>query len=183
MTANRPCSRRDLLRLSLASGVALATGLPAPANASGPVVRAEERPGFARKRFLESMNCAQALMEAWAPALGVSVDDARRIAAGFARGMGMGAQCGAVTGAFMVIGMKYGKSRDDDSAADSETFRRMELFAEAFRERHRHLDCSSLLETDMSNKGGILLAKLKGRYTERCPDFVESAAEILEEII
>ncbi len=83
----------------------------------------------------------------------------------------------------MVIGMQYGKTRDDDSKADSETFRRMDQFVNEFKKRHQHIDCSSLLEADMSSKSGIVFAKLKGHFNKRCPNFVESAAEILEEIV
>ena len=183
MTKFKPVSRRDLLKLSLASGVALATGISGKTVSAAELIKPELRPQHARHLFLESMNCAQALMETYAPAMGISSDDSKRLAAGFARGMGMGSECGAVTGAFMVIGMKYGKTRDDDSKADSETFRRMDQFVEEFKKRHQHLDCSSLLETDMSSKSGILFAKLKGHFSKRCPRFVESAAEILEEII
>lgn len=183
MSEHNSLSRRHILKLSLASGVVLAAGISSKVLAADQVIDPDKRPGHARQRFLDSMNCAQAIIETYAPAMGMSVDDAKRVSAAFARGMGMGSECGAVTGAFMVIGMRYGKTRDEDSKADSETFRRMDQFVEEFKKRHQHLDCSSLLETDMSSKGGILLAKLKGHFSKRCPRYVESAAEILEGII
>lgn len=43
---------------------------------------------------------------------------AKRIAGGFGGGMGyINETCGAVTGAFMLIGLKYGKVEVDDNAA------------------------------------------------------------------
>lgn len=185
MPAKYLVSRRDLFKLSFASSIAFVAGFPRETAAAEKLIGPEPtmRPQYARERFLQSNNCAQAIMETYAPSMGMSIKDARRVSAAFARGMGMGSECGAVTGAFMVIGMKYGKTRDDDSRADSETFKRMDRLVEEFRQRHEHIDCSSLLETDMSSKTGIIMASLKGHFKKRCPRFVESAAEILEEVL
>ena len=183
MSDEKILNRRNFMKLSIASGVAFSAGISSKSIAAEQLIEPARRPQHARERFLASMNCAQAIMETYAPSFNMSIEDAKRVSAPFARGMGMGSECGAVTGAFMVIGMKYGKTRDDNSKADNETFQRMDLFVEKFRNRHQHIDCSSLLETDMSSKSGILFAKLKGHFTKRCPLYVESAAEILEEII
>ncbi len=64
------------------------------------------------------MNCSQAVLETYAEEMGLSVENARKVASAFAGGMGMGAECGAVTGALMVIGMKHGKITDKDAAAE-----------------------------------------------------------------
>lgn len=176
-------TRRDLLKISLASSFIIAARLPDKAFSAETPIQPEQRPQHARERFLQGMNCAQAIMETYAPSMGVSVNDARRVSAAFARGMGMGSECGAVTGAFMVIGMKYGKTRDDDSTSENETFKQMERFVEEFRKRHQHIECSSLLGTDMSSKTGIVMASLQGHFKKRCPRFVESAAEILEDML
>jgi len=66
---------------------------------------------------------------------------ARCVAAAFAGGMGMGSECGAVTGAFMVIGLKYGKTVDKDSGADQETFERVAEFIKEFKAKHNHIGC------------------------------------------
>jgi len=81
------------------------------------------KPEHARNRFLTSMNCSQAVVETYAPSLGMTIEQARRVAAAFAGGMGMGSECGAITGALMVIGLKYGKTLDSDSQANVVTFK------------------------------------------------------------
>ena len=119
-------SRRDLLKFSLAAGATLATGGIARISAAATKeTTPADKPEYAKNQFLKSMNCSQAILETYGPSLGLPVEQARKVAAAFAGGMGMGSECGAVTGAFMVIGMKYGKTADTDSRADNETFKRL----------------------------------------------------------
>jgi C_GCAxxG_C_C family probable redox protein len=95
----------------------------------------------------------------------------------------MGAECGAVTGAFMVIGMKYGKTADQDAEADRETFARLGEFVKEFKVRHGHLGCSALLGVDMSTPEGVKEAEQRGLFTTECPKFVRTASEILDGIL
>ncbi|GFO68029.1 hypothetical protein GMLC_16080 [Geomonas limicola] len=174
--------RRDLLKLSMAAGVTLATGgitKIVEASDSNPA----NKPEHAKNQFLKSMNCSQAILETYAPSLGMSVTQARKVAAAFAGGMGMGSECGAVTGALMVIGMKYGKTVDSDSAADAETFKRVAELVKEFKARHKHIGCSELLEADMGTPEGVRKAAGKGYFTSRCPGYVKSAAEILDKVL
>ena len=141
------------------------------------------RPEQARERFLKSMNCSQAVFETYAPSMGLPLETARKIAAAFAGGMGMGSVCGAVTGAFLVIGMKCGKTCDSDPLADSETFRRAGEFIKEFKDRHTFLNCSDLLGINMGSTENVEEAARRGLFTTRCPVYVKSAAEILEKVL
>ncbi|WP_242975830.1 C-GCAxxG-C-C family protein [Desulfosporosinus sp. FKB] len=60
--------------------------------------------------FLSGFNCAQAVFSTYSNDLGLTMEMAKKIACGFGAGMGyIGETCGAVTGALMLIGLKYGK--------------------------------------------------------------------------
>jgi len=62
--------------------------------------------------FKEGSNCSQAVISVYAEDFGLSRKMALKIAQVFGAGMGQMAQtCGAVTGAFMVLGLKYGGRR------------------------------------------------------------------------
>lgn len=141
------------------------------------------RPEKAVKHFMKSMNCSQSVLETFASSFGMEIKEARRIAAAFAGGMGMGAECGAVTGALMVIGMRYGKTRNKDPKADEETFAKSAEFIKEFRARHNQLRCSALLGTNMSTPEGISKAERMGYFVSRCPHFVSSSVEILEKLL
>lgn len=82
-----------------------------------PKIPIHDHSEYAKQRLLRSMNCSQAILETYAEGMGMSVENARKVAGGM--GMGMGTECGATTGAFMVIGMKHGKTKDKDSTADT----------------------------------------------------------------
>jgi len=176
--------RRDLLRLFAGAGrVVLTQPLSLLGCTATPPEIPANRLDHAVERFMKSMNCSQAVLETYAPGLGMSALMARRVAAALAGGMGMGSECGAVTGALLVIGLKYGKTTDTDQLADKETFQRVAGFCQEFKARHRHLGCSQLLGVDMGTLEGVKEAEKLGLFTKRCPAYVRSAAEILDTIL
>lgn len=81
-------------------------------------------------------NCAQAVLGAFAPAIGIDEDTAFRMAANFGGGMNMGSVCGALTGSFMALGMM--------GITDAE---KLAEFRTAFSEAHGAIDCFSLIES------------------------------------
>ena len=177
-------NRRAALKVSAAAGAAFFTGsigaLSVPAEVDAGAL---DHADCAESRFLKSMNCSQAVLEVYSQELGMPVPLAKRVAAGFAGGMGMGSECGALTGAIMVIGLKYGKTADHDADADAETFKRIAKLVEQFRARHGDLACSKLLGIDMSTPGGVKAAEEAGLFTSLCPKFVRSGCEILDEVL
>jgi C_GCAxxG_C_C family probable redox protein len=95
----------------------------------------------------------------------------------------MGETCGAVTGAFMVIGLKYGKAKAEDEGARDRTYELVREFVKRFQSRHGSIRCKELLGYDLSNPQEGEAAKKKGLFDTLCPKFVRDAAEILEEIL
>ncbi len=61
------------------------------------------------ERFKKGFNCSQAVLGSFSKQFGLDCDKASKVATGFGSGMRMGGTCGAATGAFMVLGLKYGK--------------------------------------------------------------------------
>ena len=107
-------------------------------------------------------NCAQAVIAAYADELGIDLETARALGAGFGAGMGtMGATCGALCGAQTVLGLKN-KGTPVMSKA-------RKLYSE-FSQR-----C-----------GATICAELKGVATGRvvcsCDDCVANAVDILGEL-
>jgi C_GCAxxG_C_C family probable redox protein len=185
MSSTSSMSRRDILKVSIATvGIAvLQKSKECIGSMKQPRIPIYDRPKHAKQRFLKSMNCSQAVLETYAEEMGLSVENARKVASAFAGGMGMGAECGAVTGALMVIGMKHGKIADKDAAADKETFSRVAKLVEDFKKEHGDISCSNLLGTDMGTPEGVKKAGDQGLFTSQCPKFVETASEILERIL
>jgi C_GCAxxG_C_C family probable redox protein len=134
--------------------------------------------------FEEGFNCSQSAFSAYAEQFGVDRETALKIAAGFGGGMGrMAGTCGAVSGAFMVIGLKYGAVDGEDKPAKEKTYERVREFARRFTERNGSLLCKVLLDCDISTPEGYKRAKEQNLFSTRCSQFVRDAVEILEEML
>ncbi len=134
--------------------------------------------------FDRGFSCAQAVLATFAPRFGLAHELALRVAGAFGSGMaGMSRTCGAVTGAMMVIGLQEGKTEGDDSAARDQCYALVNEFVTRFEGRHGAIVCRELLGCDISTPEGTAYARQNNLFNERCPTFVEDAAEILEQIL
>lgn len=124
-------------------------------------------------------NCAQTVFSLFAPELGVDEKTALKIASGFGSGMNCAETCGAVTGAYMVIGMKHGHSTPDpDKKANTKMMIRQ--FNEKFKEAHGSLICKQLIGFDISTPEGSAAAGKAGVFETHCPAFIKTSCRILE---
>jgi len=133
--------------------------------------------------FAGDFSCAQAVCSTYGPQLGLSRELAMKVAGAFGSGMGrLGQTCGAVTGALMVIGLRYGKTEAGDDEAKERTYTLAKEFADRFTARHGSIVCQELLGCDISTPEGKEFASAQGLFDTRCPTFVRDAAQILEEM-
>jgi len=95
----------------------------------------------------------------------------------------MGETCGAVTGAFMVLGLKHGKTRANDDIAKEKTYALIREFVQKFRSRYGSVICRELLGYDLSLDNEFEEARDKKLFDELCPKLVQTAAEILEDLL
>ena len=134
--------------------------------------------------FRSGFSCSQAILSAFAEQFGLDRDTALRIAAGFGGGMGrMAGTCGAVTGAYMVLGLKFGVTDAADRQAKEALYERVREFSRRFAARHGSTTCRDLLGCDMSTPEGLARVTQEKLPATLCPPFVQSAAEILEELL
>ena len=132
----------------------------------------------------EGFSCSQAVFVAFCERFGVDKEQAYKISSGFGGGMHLDQTCGAVTGAIMVIGLKYGRTRADDIDAKIKTIQMTDEFAKKFRQRHGSIGCTKLLGCNLGTPQGREEAKKKGAANKiLCSKYVQSAAEILDEIL
>jgi C_GCAxxG_C_C family probable redox protein len=134
-------------------------------------------------KFKEGFNCSQAVFSSYSKQFGLDSDVACKVATGFGGGMRMAGTCGAVTGAFMVLGLKYGNSPEKDMDAKANTYKKIEDFTSRFKARNNSVICGDLLGCDISTPEGTKEAQDKGLLRSLCPRLVQDAAEILEEML
>ena len=134
--------------------------------------------------FKGGFNCSQAILSTYCESLGLDREMALRIASGFGGGMGCtGGVCGAVTGAFMVLGLKHGSATAGDKAAKELTYAQVREFRCRFEALHQHITCRELLGCDIGSAEGMKAAKDQNLFTTVCPKLVEDAAKILQEML
>ena len=134
-------------------------------------------------RFRTGFNCSQAVVVSYSEEFGVDIEVAAKMATGFGGGMRMGETCGAVTGAFMVLGLKCGNATAEDKEAKSATYKLVKDFTKRFKERNGSVLCKELLGFNLSTPAGMEGAQEKGVFSSTCPKMVQEAVEILEEML
>ena len=138
----------------------------------------------AERLFRSGFSCSQAVLAAFGPDLGLDLDLALRIAQPFGGGLAQtGRMCGAASGASLVIGLKYGRTKPEDIQAKEKTYDLVRLFLAEFLEAHGELDCPNLLGYDLSVPDEMKSAEDEGLFETLCTNLVRSAAEVLSEII
>lgn len=125
-------------------------------------------------------NCAQTVFSLFASELGIDEKTALKIASGFGGGMANAETCGAVTGAYMVIGLKHGHDVSDP-AKKANTRELIQKFNKKFKEKHDSLICKNLTGFDISTAEGAEAASANGVFEIKCPKFIKTACNLLEE--
>lgn len=139
------------------------------------------KPDAAVECFMNGYNCAQAVFSTYSESLGIRVNDALRIACGFGAGMGRRQEtCGAVTGAYLLIGTKFGKVKKEDTASTEKTYALVDKFANQFIAKHGSVSCRELLSCDLKTSEGQTYFKENNLKTVKCARYVRDAAEIVE---
>jgi len=112
---------------------------------------------------------------------GLDRPTAFKLARAFGSGMGMGRECGAVTGALMILGLKV-----QEATSEKETrYRVYDLvkeFVRLFEEKRGTILCKDLLGVDLGTPEGREKAIKDNLFRTLCPGFVRDAAQILADM-
>jgi C_GCAxxG_C_C family probable redox protein len=142
------------------------------------------KPDCAVECFNNGFNCAQAVFSTYCGQLGLDKTTALKVAGGFGGGMGyIGETCGAVTGAFMLIGLKHGKIHSDDNNAKERTYALIKEFTKQFKDINGSVKCTELLGYDMSTPEGLKAAREANLWSTVCAKLVRDSAQIVEGLL
>lgn len=102
------------------------------------------------------MSCSQAILSVYGKYFGLSEELALKLASSFGGGMGhMGNTCGAVTGAFMVLGGLVYEINNPNTR--NEIYNLIQEFTRRFLSEHESINCRDLLGYDISTQAAIML--------------------------
>jgi C_GCAxxG_C_C family probable redox protein len=142
------------------------------------------RPETAAEAMRGGLNCAQAVAKTYAAEAGLDEQTAARLMATFGAGMGRsGLVCGAISGAALVLGAKFGNADPADTARRDKAYAAAAGLVDAFRREHGTVLCRELTGFDLRDAQQLQRAREQGVFADRCPVFVKTAAAILEEML
>ena len=137
----------------------------------------------AKDLFLQGYNCSQAVAGAFCDAVGLDEKTILALSSSFGGGMGrMREVCGALSGAFLIMGAAEGNYPPNDHAAKAFHYQQVQSIAARFRQIHGTILCRELLAGTGTDSKPIPDQRTPEYYQKRpCSYMVETAAEILEE--
>jgi C_GCAxxG_C_C family probable redox protein len=134
--------------------------------------------------FNQGITCSSAVFSAFSEELGLDDKTAKKIGCGFGAGISRtGNICGAVSGAIMVIGLKYGKAEQGDDGATEKTRALTRRFIQEFIKKNGSVNCTELLGFNLNNQDEYEAAGREKLFRTKCPELVRDAAVILEKIL
>jgi C_GCAxxG_C_C family probable redox protein len=140
---------------------------------------------LALESFKNGFNCSQSVLSVFAEELNLKKDTALKLATPFGAGMAyMQETCGAVTGALMAIGLKYGKGEFGTNEDKTHAYNQSKQFIAEFRKKNQSVCCRNLLDgIDMNTPEGMARIVEFDYFRTRCCDYVADAVQIAEEIL
>jgi C_GCAxxG_C_C family probable redox protein len=135
--------------------------------------------------FKNGYNCSQSVLSVFAEELGVKKDQALKLASPFGSGIAyMQETCGAVSGALMAIGLKYGKGEKGTNEDKVLAYDMSKHFIAEFKKIHQTVCCRELLDgINMSTPEGMARIMELDYFRIRCARYVRDAVQITEAII
>ena len=138
----------------------------------------------ALERFSKGFNCSQSVFATYSDLFNVDELTALQVSGGFGGGIGrLGEACGALTGAFMLIGCKLAMTREGDTEAKDRTYMLVREFTARFKNLHSHITCRDLLGLDIGTPEGSAEFKEKNLHERKCSIFVSDACKLVEEML
>lgn len=144
-----------------------------------------ERVKRAETLFREGYNCCQAVFAAYADLFCIDTETALKVSAGLGGGCGRQRElCGAVSGAAMIIGLKYGATDGADSDSKMLCYEKVRAHSEEFRKVNPSIVCRELLELGDKKESARPDERNEQYYQKRpCVQIVIDSAEALEKVI
>lgn len=143
----------------------------------------EKRSEQAVAYFKQGYNCAQSVYMAYADVFGMDKDLAARIIAPLGGGMGrLREVCGAVSGMFLVAGLKHPADNPADHEAKTRNYAAVQRLAENFRQKNGSIVCRELLGLAVRKEDPTPEPRTDAYYKRRpCAEYVRIAATLAGE--
>lgn len=139
--------------------------------------RAEQ---FAEKGFL----CSEAVLLALSEAQNIKSEIIPRIATGFGAGISRhGEVCGALSGAVMGLGLRFGRSQVSETPQDTSPYQFGQTMVNLFASRFGHIRCRDILDLDISSDEGVKKYREQNLWESKCRELIRIATELAFDLL
>jgi C_GCAxxG_C_C family probable redox protein len=135
--------------------------------------------------FRNHFNCAQSVFTVFGTETGLNENQCLKAACGFGGGLGRQQMiCGAVSGAVMALGMRFGKAIDDPEEMKIDTYNRTRELIREFIKLNGSVNCRQLLKgLDMNDPEDHKKIEAMHLFETSCEKYVADAVEITENLV
>lgn len=133
--------------------------------------------------FGEGFDCSQIVLSNVCDKLGITKEEALKIAACFGGGMWHGETCGCVVGALIALGIKNATVKPNDKEQKDKLLALKAKFEEEFCKKNNSCICKEILGYDLSKPEEMAKIQEENLLATKCPKVVLSACEILEKML
>ena len=138
----------------------------------------EEKLKTALEELSSGYSCSQVIVRAYSNTFSLEQDLANAVACGFSGGMRIGGQCGAISGAIIILGL-YSTSKTENAAeAKKHCANLLPTFWAELKTRQAHTNCLEMLGFDMRNPEE--LQKNAEKKKQLCAKIISDVLEVLE---
>ena len=127
------------------------------------------------------LGCAQHAFGEFAPQFGIERETALKIASLFGSGMFEGATCGAVVGALMAIGLRYGQGDDPDPEKQDLLLQKGAEFKARYAEIYGSCVCREILGHKIPEE--LAQVEAENKFVTVCSRAISDACRICADIL
>jgi len=137
---------------------------------------------IALRKFEEGYHCAQSVAYAFADEMNIDKNVLMTISTGFGVGFGRKQEvCGAVSGAVVILGAKYGRKENEPIDKTEKTYSEVQKFINEFVKEKGSIKCWDLLSgCNLQTEEGQKLFKDKKLKHDVCNGCIKLACNILQ---
>ena len=148
------------------------------------MITRDETVDLAALKAEEGWLCSEAVLQALAEALNVSSELIPKIATGFTAGIGRsGEVCGAVSGAILGLGLKYGRN----DLVETPPGRRSHWFAteliQAINEKYGAVTCAGVLGLDLKDPGNLETYYKLDHWNTTCRELIKETTALAWDLL
>ncbi len=128
--------------------------------------------------------CSEAVFKALAESQNIKSKFIPKIATGFAAGVGRsGELCGAITGAILGLGLKYGRNKPDDPLFGRRPYWYSTEFIHEMQKKQWKITCKEILELDLRETEARMIYNQLDHWNTTCREIIKDSTDIAWNIL